>query len=66
LGGLTLALKPQAFNELLRACSRDRAWEKALDVFEHMQRMRVTASTETYNALIHACYRSSESGKVGA
>jgi len=55
---------PQAFNELLRACSRDRAWEKALDVFEHMQRMRVTVSTETYNALIHACYRSSESGKV--
>lgn len=54
----------QAFNELLRACSRDRAGDKAVDVFEHMQRLHVLASTETYNALVHACYRSSQPGKV--
>eukprot|EP00192_Tetraselmis_astigmatica_P010470 CAMPEP_0117698006 /NCGR_PEP_ID=MMETSP0804-20121206/29538_1 /TAXON_ID=1074897 /ORGANISM="Tetraselmis astigmatica, Strain CCMP880" /LENGTH=369 /DNA_ID=CAMNT_0005512307 /DNA_START=20 /DNA_END=1131 /DNA_ORIENTATION=- len=54
---LGLECSTTAFNNLLRACGRDRAWETAVNVFEHMVRIGVTATTETYNLLMTACQR---------
>eukprot|EP00210_Caulerpa_lentillifera_P000923 g893.t1 len=61
LKACTFVPRAQAFTTLINLCGRMREWEKAIEVFEAMEKVRgVKPNTYTYSALIAACSSSGE------
>jgi pentatricopeptide repeat protein len=47
-------MRATGFTSLLQTCNRQKSWKKALEVFETMQEVGVSANTYTYSALVSA------------